>query len=456
MPLVNNSSLPVIVALGLLIVMYRPVVRRSGAHANLWVAGWAFLLLEAINDFISSPAADAHVGLHFVLATVTSEGAALAFLMAAGNGDRRLIGRGLIISLAAGPLVQALLFLAAPHTASLLLPGTTALYFLPLAFLIARITRPTRPQMLVSAVFGIFGLVTLSSSAHPYALRSGALLLILFSAAYLLFRTCRTLDRGVFLTGLGLVTWGLRDPILHVVDRVHPGLVLNRGLIHLPELLVLLGSVLALLQERLTSAERLATHDPLTNLPNRRLLNERFALALERARATRTTIACLVIDVDNFKAINDTRGHSAGDELLRALAVRLGWHISARDVLARTGGDEFTVMLAGVNNEHYLRFIAEAMMSAACVPIQIAGEPVDVRISMGIALSPDDADEIEDLIRLADDAMYRAKRCGGNVLAFAGQAAQPESTPRRPPAAQILRMNSSPRTIAAQAIGSDR
>jgi diguanylate cyclase (GGDEF)-like protein len=142
---------------------------------------------------------------------------------------------------------------------------------------------------------------------------------------------------------------------------------------------------------------------------------------MEEARISRTTVACLVIDVDNFKTINDTLGHTAGDQLLRALAVRLSWHMSPRDILARTGGDEFTALLAGVSDEHHLRFIAGAMMSAGSVPIMIDGQAVDLRISIGIALSPDHAEDIDGLRRAADAAMYSAKRRGGSLLAFAGE-----------------------------------
>jgi diguanylate cyclase (GGDEF)-like protein len=128
-----------------------------------------------------------------------------------------------------------------------------------------------------------------------------------------------------------------------------------------------------------------------------------------------------VIDVDNFKTVNDTLGHAAGDQLLCALAVRLSWHIGPRDVLARTGGDEFTVMLAGVQNEEHLKFVASTMMSAASVPVLIDGKPVPVGISIGIALSPDDAEDTEGLCRAADRAMYSAKRRGGSMLALAGE-----------------------------------
>jgi diguanylate cyclase (GGDEF)-like protein len=205
--------------------------------------------------------------------------------------------------------------------------------------------------------------------------------------------------------------------LAHNYPEFHP----QHVLVALPQYLLAAGMMFTLLEEHLHRTERMAMHDPLTDLPNRRLFEERLIATMEDARINRTTVACLVIDVDNFKTINDTLGHNAGDQLLRALAMRLSWHMSPRDILARTGGDEFTALLAGVNDEHHLRFIAGAMMSAASVPISIDGNPVDVHISVGIALSPDDADDIDSLRRAADEAMYSAKRRGGSLLAFAGK-----------------------------------
>lgn len=447
------SRLAYSIALALFIATYWPLVRRSGSHVNLWFLGWTLILLNNVYRMLLSPSGQPGTMLTWVLGTVIAQAGGFAFLMAASNRQRWIVGRELLLAMAAGPAAQDALFLLNDHAAALLMPATMALYFLPVAYVSTRKRRPSRPLLVVAAGFGIFGIATLSAHTHPYALRSGAMLLIYLSAAYLLLRTSRKVNRAILLTAAGLVAWGLRSPMLHVLFRLHPGFSVNRAMLHLPEVLVMAGSALAMLEERLRSAERLATHDPLTNLPNRRFLYERFAQALDRARASRTTLACLVIDVDNFKTINDTMGHAAGDELLRSLAIRLGWHISPRDVLARTGGDEFTVMLAGASNEHYLRFMAEAMMSAVSVPVQIAGTPVDVRISMGIALSPDDADEIDELIRLADEAMYRAKRRGGNVLAFAGD---PEPA-RRAPAAHILQMGHPSRTaMQPRAAGADR
>jgi len=210
-------------------------------------------------------------------------------------------------------------------------------------------------------------------------------------------------------------------PLSLGISYLFPAVKIDRSILDLPVYFVVVGIILNLLEEHVERTERLAMHDPLTDLPNRRMFEERLIATMEEARINRTTVACLVIDVDNFKMINDTLGHEAGDQLLRALAVRLSWHMTPRDILARTGGDEFTALLAGVTDEHHLRFIAGAMMSAGSVPIIIDGKPVDLHISIGIALSPDHADDIDSLRRAADQAMYTAKRRGGSSLAFADE-----------------------------------
>lgn len=439
------SSLPNIIALALLLTNYRPLLRRAGGHTSLWFYGWGFILLNSINRFFAGPASLGSSGIRLAIATSTLECGGLMFLLGSANRQRTLIDHWTAVLLATGPLSQALLFAFGPEWMQRLLPFSIALYFLPAAYVALRRIRSSRPTAITAAMYALFGLASASIVAHPLAVRASAILLIFLCAAYLSLETRARLDRANVTTTVGLLLWGLKYPGLLLLQNGHLFSAVNRGLLQVPEYFVLAGSVLSIIQERLTRAERLATHDPLTNLPNRRFLEERFREALEEAREARTTVACLVIDVDDFKTINDTRGHRAGDAILCALAVRLAWHLSPRDVLARTGGDEFTAMLAGVSNEHYLRFIAEAMMSAASVPVQVDGEPVEVSISMGISLSPDDADEIDDLVRLADEAMYRAKRRGGNVPSFAGDTAQEPETvhSRRRESGQLLQMSRS-------------
>jgi diguanylate cyclase (GGDEF)-like protein len=151
------------------------------------------------------------------------------------------------------------------------------------------------------------------------------------------------------------------------------------------------------------------------------LFEYRLGEAIEEYARTGTPVACLVIDVDKFKYINDTFGHPVGDGLLQALAKRLSWNLGPRDMLARTGGDEFTAVIVEAADEYHVRFIAGAMMAAGCVPVSIKQHAIDVHISIGIAVSPQDGRDSNALHKAADDAMYRAKRHGGGVIVFAGE-----------------------------------
>ena len=418
--MVDLTYLPDIFSLLIFIFGFRPLVRKVGSHANLWFLGWTFVLLHYLVLFLLLPAGRAHAIGAFV-AYWTLDLAALTFILASATLKGRRIAAEFVGMLALPVLAQSGLFLAGElrPAASIAVLG----FFLLPALILAQMRPPRfRPFVVLAVAFALFGVGVVPLAAHNAPLvGDGVLCLLLLSAAYLYLVSTPRRTRGAIAAAVGLAGWALSFPIVALILHQHPGMVLNRTLVEAPQYLVIAGLILTLLEEYVARTERMAMHDPLTDLPNRRLFEERLIATMEEARIHRTTVACLVIDVDNFKQINDTLGHSAGDQLLRALAVRLSWHMSPRDILARTGGDEFTALLAGVTDEHHLRFIAGAMMSAASVPISVDGNAVDVRISVGIALSPDDADDIDSLRRAADEAMYSAKRRGGSLLAFAGE-----------------------------------
>ncbi|HMJ36536.1 MAG TPA: EAL domain-containing protein [Baekduia sp.] len=156
-------------------------------------------------------------------------------------------------------------------------------------------------------------------------------------------------------------------------------------------------------------------HDPLTRLPNRALLVDRVRLALPRARRDGKALAVLVLDLDDFKNVNDTYGHDAGDELLRALAPRLQGALRANDTLARLGADEFVALCEGLEDPEEALGVAERLLAATAepLPVPVVGEEVRCTASIGIALAGagDDGDA-EGLLRDADLAMHRAKAAG--------------------------------------------
>ena len=163
----------------------------------------------------------------------------------------------------------------------------------------------------------------------------------------------------------------------------------------------------------------LATRDPLTDLPNRTLLNERLSHSIAAARRTGTQIAVLFIDLDRFKSVNDSLGHHVGDKLLIAVAGRIGRAIREGDTLARFGGDEFVVIVEGLRSKDSAEGVARKIPGTLAAPFEIDGHTLNVSASIGVTCWPEDGDDAQDLIRAADIAMYRAKeRRRGGVQFF--------------------------------------
>lgn len=166
--------------------------------------------------------------------------------------------------------------------------------------------------------------------------------------------------------------------------------------------------------ERKAMEERLehqALHDPLTDLPNRHLFTDRLGRALARAKRGGEPVAVLFLDIDNFKLVNDSMGHGAGDRLLCLIAGRLRENLHPSDTVARIGGEEFAVLLEGPGGREGASLVAERMLRELRAPFSLGGHEVLLTASSGISLGGHD-EEAEDLLRQADIAMYRAKNVG--------------------------------------------
>ena len=154
-----------------------------------------------------------------------------------------------------------------------------------------------------------------------------------------------------------------------------------------------------------------ALHDPLTQLPNRTLLHDRWDHAIDVARRDREPLALMLLDLDHFKEANDTFGHPYGDQLLRAVARRIAAAVRASDTIGRLGGDEFAVLLPNTN-EAGAQIAATKLLTALEEPFDIEGQVLEVTASIGIALYPRHGEDASTLLRRADIAMYTAKRGG--------------------------------------------
>jgi diguanylate cyclase (GGDEF)-like protein/PAS domain S-box-containing protein len=162
--------------------------------------------------------------------------------------------------------------------------------------------------------------------------------------------------------------------------------------------------------------EHQAYHDALTGLPNRRLFRDRLTIALAHARRMDTPLAVVFLDLDRFKDVNDSLGHSFGDELLKAIAIRLKTALRQEDSIARMGGDEFTILIANLKTPNDAAKIAQKILEVVAQPLRIEGTEVFITTSVGIALFPNDGDTAEALLKNADHAMYRAKEAGPNLV----------------------------------------
>ncbi len=162
----------------------------------------------------------------------------------------------------------------------------------------------------------------------------------------------------------------------------------------------------------------LAHHDPLTGIPNRLLFDARLEAALQQARRRKRRVGLLFLDLDRFKLINDTMGHTFGDNLLQTVAARLRNCVRAEDTVARLGGDEFSVLLTEISHVEDAALLAKKTIDAIARPIHIEGREVFTSTSVGISVYPDDADNSEDLRKAADAALYLAKENGRHNYQF--------------------------------------
>ena len=188
-----------------------------------------------------------------------------------------------------------------------------------------------------------------------------------------------------------------------------------------------IGSDITARREAEQKIQFLAFHDALTGLPNRLLAQDRFEQAVAQGERSNTKVALLYLDLDNFKTINDTLGHAAGDQLLKEIARRLGECVRDTDTLCRQGGDEFLIVLRDLPDIEIVSEILLKIMDRLQAPIHAEGHELSTSASIGVAVCPDDGRDFESLCKKADLAMYRSKEAGRNTYHFFDKAMDTEA-----------------------------
>lgn len=162
----------------------------------------------------------------------------------------------------------------------------------------------------------------------------------------------------------------------------------------------------------------MATHDSLTGLPNRMLFMDRLQVAIAQSRRSKNRLAVMMLDIDNFKDINDTLGHMVGDQLLKEVGTRLTGILRQNDTVARLGGDEFIILLSDLGKIEYAEGIAKVILKSLRKPFILVDNTINSHASIGIAVYPDDCEDVDSLLKKSDMAMYAVKTKGRNNYMF--------------------------------------
>ncbi|MGH8578134.1 MAG: diguanylate cyclase domain-containing protein, partial [Gammaproteobacteria bacterium] len=221
---------------------------------------------------------------------------------------------------------------------------------------------------------------------------------------------------------LHLVVTRRLNVLLNATQRFAAGSLEVRAKLRGSDEVAILGQAFDRMAEQVTDTqrqlERLAYHDALTGLPNRALFMDRLEHALAQAGRHDWRLALLFVDLDHFKAINDTLGHAAGDALLQQIGRRVERLLRAEDTVARLGGDEFVILLHGLSATHDAAHVASKAAAILAVPFEVDGHELHVTASIGISLFPRDGTDSTTLLKHADAALYQAKERGRNTYVY--------------------------------------
>ena len=414
------GKLPDVGAVALLTCAFASVARRGfTAVSGLWLTGW--LLIEL------------HFTAFMFLSSSGALGAAAAFL-----GLSSLVWAGIVFMWACVPyrsepssrLMMGLLLgtntlylgllCFAPSAYWALTPAALLLGLSPLTLALLTMRRFNHSlRWSVASLYGglaAFLLAVQNQPGNGSSLALNALFFtVYFGCGIHFWYNYRRATTGALITIAGFLAWSAVFVVAPGISTFFPSLHPENEVWNLPKYVVAVGMILLLLESQIEHNKYLALHDELTGLPNRRLFQDRLAGALERAHRAGRQAALLLVDLDHFKQVNDTAGHHVGDLLLKRVGELFLGRVRRTDTVARTGGDEFSIVLEEPTSREDAERVGESLIELLSEPFAFEGHTVRVGASVGIAVYPEDAFSAESLCIAADRRMYSDKNAARGV-----------------------------------------
>lgn len=414
------SKLPDLAAVTLLATAFAAVVRRNQASVSaLWLTGWMVIALHFCALMFANVGGPAGTAATYVaFASLTWAGN--LFMWASVPHRKTASGLWMLTGLlGTNSLYIAILFLDSPPAWSL---NAAACLFgaLPLLFTLSRLPKKTYPMqwalVALNCALSVFLLIFQTRPETGPRLALNAVFFTVYFGCCLHFvYAYRRRTAGAFVTISGFLCWAGVFVVAPILMTYLPSLHIENEVWNLPKYVVAFGMILLLLEDQIEHNKYLALHDDLTGLPNRRLFQDRLASAVERARRTGSCTALLLVDLDHFKHVNDTLGHHVGDQLLKRVGTVFCDRVRRSDTVARTGGDEFSVVLDYPITREDAEQVGKSLIELLNEPFALGNQTLQIGASIGIALFPADAADCEGLCIAADLRMYDYKHKNGHL-----------------------------------------
>jgi diguanylate cyclase (GGDEF)-like protein len=414
-PGMDWSKIPDILAIASLACAFASILRhnRTAAH-RLWLVGWTAIVIHFIAFMFINLA-----GIVGVLATivglVTLAGAGFCFMWATVPSETHVRSRRLaaVAFLTCGLYLTLASISAVPgwaYDAAAVLIALAPLY---VALSYRRYGQHALRWLTVALHFALGAelMVLRRQAGGDPSFGIDAILFVVYIGCCIYFwYSHQEGTTGSIITIGGLMAWALVFVVAPTLSHFAPNFPIEGEVWNLPKYVVSVGMLLLLLEKQIERSRYLALHDDLTALANRRLFQDRLNTAMERARRTGTSVALMQIDLDHFKEVNDTHGHHIGDLLLQHVGSMLMRRARRSDTVARTGGDEFCLILEDPSRRADAEQLAQSLLQLLSQPVVLAGIQIDLGASIGIAVFPDDAQDAHTLCIEADMRMYAAKQ----------------------------------------------